>query len=68
MSNQQPLAYENPEFLNTADDRPLRILAEYLEPARRFKKENIQDTVVFFRSARVHSREAAEQALLKLRS
>ena len=68
MSNQQPLAYENPEFLNSADARPLRILAEYLEPARRFKKENIQDTVVFFGSARVHSREAAEQALLKLRS
>jgi uncharacterized protein (TIGR00730 family) len=68
MSNQQPLAYENPEFLNSADARPIRILAEYLEPARRFKRENIQDTVVFFGSARVHSREAAEQALLKLRS
>ena len=51
MSNQQPLAYENPEFLNSADARPLRILAEYLEPARRFKKENIQDTVVFFGSS-----------------
>ena len=66
MSNQQPLAYENPEFLHSADARPIRILAEYLEPARRFKKENIQDTVVFFGSARVHSREVAEQALLKL--
>ena len=68
MSNQMPLAYENPEFLHSADARPIRILAEYLEPARRFKKENIQDTVVFFGSARVHSREAAQQALLKLSS
>jgi uncharacterized protein (TIGR00730 family) len=66
MSNQQPLAYENSEFLDSTDARPIRILAEYLEPARRFKRENIQDTVVFFGSARVHSREAAEQALLKL--
>jgi hypothetical protein len=67
MSNQQqPLAYHNLEFLESPDARPIRILAEYLEPARRFKRENIQDTVVFFGSARIHSREAAEEALLKL--
>ena len=36
-------------------------------PARRFRLENIQDTVVFFGSARVHSREAAEQALQLLK-
>ena len=62
----QPLAYHNQEFLESADARPIRILAEYLEPARRFKKENIQDTVVFFGSARVHSRQKAERALLRL--
>ena len=59
----QPLAYYDKEFLESTDARPIRILAEYLEPARRFRLENIQDTVVFFGSARVHSREAAEQAL-----
>jgi uncharacterized protein (TIGR00730 family) len=59
----QPLAYYDPEFLDSTDARPLRILAEYLEPARRFRLENIQDTVVFFGSARVHSRADAEQAL-----
>src|SRR5262245_46125322 len=59
----QPLAYYDPEFLESTDARPLRLLAEYLEPARRFRLENIQDTVVFFGSARVHSREDAEQAL-----
>jgi uncharacterized protein (TIGR00730 family) len=59
----QPLAYYDPEFLESTDARPIRLLAEYLEPARRFRLENIQDTVVFFGSARVHSREGAEQAL-----
>ena len=67
MSNQQtPLAYYDDEFLESPDARPVRILAEYLGPARQFKRENIQDTVVFFGSARIHSREAAEEALLKL--
>ena len=62
----QPLAYHDQEFLESADARPIRLLAEYLEPARRFRQENIQDTVVFFGSARVHSREAAERALKDL--
>ena len=58
----QPLAYLDPVFLESEEARPLRILAEYLEPLGRFKAQNIQDTVVFFGSARIHSREAAEQA------
>jgi uncharacterized protein (TIGR00730 family) len=56
----------DPEFLDSDDARPIRILAEYLEPLRRFKAQNIQDTVVFFGSARVHSRERAAQALERL--
>ena len=59
----QPLAYTDPDFLESEEARPLRILAEYLEPLRRFRAHNIQDTVVFFGSARIHSRESAEQAL-----
>ena len=62
----QPLAYHDQEFLESADARPIRLLAEYLEPARRFRRENIQDTVVFFGSARVHSRQDAERALEEL--
>ena len=61
--NEQPLAYHNPDFLESTDARPIRILAEYLDPLRRFRKENIQDTVVFFGSARVHSRQQAEREL-----
>src|SRR5215207_11069475 len=63
---QQPLAYHDLEFLKSSDARPIRILAEYLEPARRFRLQNIQDTVVFFGSARVHSRQDAERALKDL--
>src|SRR3954465_3620063 len=62
----QPLAYTDPGFLESEEARPLRILAEYLEPLGRFKHENIQDTVVFFGSARIHSRERAEEALERL--
>jgi uncharacterized protein (TIGR00730 family) len=62
----QPLAYLDHEFLESEEARPLRILAEYLEPLRRFKAQNVQDTVVFFGSARIHSREHAEQALERL--
>ena len=58
-----PLAYENPKFLNSADGRALRVLSEYLEPLARFRRERIQDTVVFFGSARFHSRSKAEADL-----
>jgi uncharacterized protein (TIGR00730 family) len=47
-----PLAYENPDFLNSPDGRILRIMSEYVEPLARFRREQIQDTVVFFGSAR----------------
>src|SRR4026207_728693 len=63
-----PLAYLNPAFLDSEEARPVRILSEYLEPLRRFKEQQIQDTVVFFGSARIDSRERAERALLTLRA
>jgi len=65
---QQPLAYLDPEFLESDDGRPVRILSEYLDPLKRFKDQKIQDTVVFFGSARVDSRERAERALQTLRA
>jgi hypothetical protein len=55
-----------PEFLESDEARPLRILAEYLEPHRRFRQEHIRDTVVFFGSARIRSREAAERQMAAL--
>jgi hypothetical protein len=64
---EQPLAYMDPHFLDSDEARPIRILAEYLEPLRRLKAQNIQDTVVFFGSARVHSRQHAARAVARIR-
>jgi len=61
-----PLAYENEAFLNSPDGRILRILSEYMEPIARFRREQIQDTVVFFGSARFQSRAAAKDKLAEL--
>src|ERR1700679_1439105 len=58
-----PLAYENPDFLNSADGRILRILSEYQEPMSRFRRERIQDTVVFFGSARFRALDVASHEL-----
>ena len=62
-STRSPLAYENETFLKGPDGRPLRILAEYTEPLARFRREKIQDTVVFFGSARFRSLSSAEEAV-----
>jgi len=56
-------AYEDSGFLNSKDGRPLRILSEYLEPKSRFDHHKIDDTIVFMGSARIQSREAAEEGL-----
>jgi uncharacterized protein (TIGR00730 family) len=58
-----PLAYQNEPFLNSPDGRILRILAEYQEPLSRFRREQIQDTVVFFGSARFQGADVARQNL-----
>jgi len=57
------LAYLNPDFLNSPDGRVLRILSEYVEPLGRFRREKIQDTVVFFGSARFASQSSADESL-----
>ena len=45
--SQQPVAYLYPEFLESAEGRPIRILSEYLEPLKRLKEQKIQDTASF---------------------
>jgi uncharacterized protein (TIGR00730 family) len=57
------LAYENDAFLNGPDGRIIRILAEYSEPLSRFRRERIQDTVVFFGSARFRALDEANREL-----
>jgi len=62
-SNGPRKAYKNQEFIDTRDARPLRILAEYLEPEARFKRLHVHDTIVFFGSARILSKDEASAAL-----
>src|SRR5580765_2013903 len=54
-------AYHNTGFLNSKDARVLRMLSEYLEPKSRFDYHKVEDTVVFMGSARIRSREDAEE-------
>ena len=61
-----PVAYQNEPFLDSPDGRILRILAEYQEPLARFRREQIQDTVVFFGSARFQGRKDAANTLTAL--
>src|SRR5215831_2731147 len=63
-----PLAYLNPEFLNSPDGRLLRIMSEYSEPLSRFRREKIQDTVVFFGSARFGGMDDAQEKLSALQA
>ena len=56
-------AYLKESFLKSADGRPLRLLAEYLEPKSRFDYHQVDDTIVFMGSARLVSREQAEAAV-----
>ena len=54
MSLQRPvLAYHDPDFLDSDEARPLRIVAEYLQPLRAFRQAHVCETVVFFGSARL---------------
>ena len=46
-------AYREEAFLRSPDSRPLRILSEYLWPLSHFQEEKVQDTIVFFGSARI---------------
>jgi uncharacterized protein (TIGR00730 family) len=58
-----PVAYDNEAFLHSPDGRIIRMLAEYQEPLARFRREQIQDTVVFFGSARFQGHKAATENL-----
>jgi uncharacterized protein (TIGR00730 family) len=60
------LAFHNPKFLESSEARSLRILAEYLEPQARMRREGVKNTVVFFGSARILPRDVAVRKLTEL--
>ncbi len=57
--NRPRKAYENQDFLESRDGRPVRILAEHMEPEARFEKYGVDDTIVFFGSSRTLPRDRA---------
>ena len=59
-------AYNNPEFLHSSEARTIRVNCELLEPKHRFRKYNVENTIVFFGSARTKEPEKAKEALAKL--
>ncbi len=61
-------AYENERFLASPSARELRILSEYIEPKARLRKNKVQDTVVFFGSARTLPAKEAQKRLEELKS
>lgn len=64
---QEKLAYENPKFMESLVARPLRIMAEYLDPLNRLRRANVSDTIVMFGSARIQSRDRALMHLQEVR-
>lgn len=66
MDNKLPKAekaYKNLDFLKSSDARIIRILAEFLEPMQRFRAQKIEDTIVFFGSARTKDMAEAQKDL-----
>lgn len=48
--------YNDPDFMESREARPLRILAEYIEPQTRLQQMDIHRGLIFWGSARLHPR------------
>lgn len=59
-------AYDNREFLHSEEARTIRVNCELLEPKYRFLKCKIENTIVFFGSARTMNPKTASTTLKKL--
>jgi len=55
----EKLAYDDPRFMDSLAARPLRIMAEYIDPLDRLRRANVSDTIVMFGSARIQARDRA---------
>ena len=67
-NNTKDRFYFNKELLGSPQGRSIRILAEYYGPLKKIKKNRINDTIVFFGSARIKSPEQAEQDFKSLQN
>ncbi len=62
------LAYQDRVFMESTAARPLRILAEYIDPINRLRRAGVGDTIVMFGSARIQPRDRALAQLRKVQS
>ncbi len=56
-------AYKNDTFLNCSASRLIRVQCELLEPEQRLRQQDVQNTIVFFGSARTQQPADAEARL-----
>jgi uncharacterized protein (TIGR00730 family) len=52
MTTNPPKAYDNKDFLNSHNARSIRVLCELIEPEARLAEQGVDNTIVFFGSAR----------------
>lgn len=52
LSPKPPKAYRNSQYLNSSMARPIRVLCELMEPAARLRAQRVENSIVFFGSAR----------------
>ena len=62
------LAYQDRVFMESTAARPLRILAEYIDPINRLRRAGVGDTIVMFGSARIRPRDRALADLKKVQA
>jgi uncharacterized protein (TIGR00730 family) len=66
-NNVRKTAYRDPQFMESAAARPVRILTEYIDPLARMRREKIGDTIVIFGSARILPRARAQAKVERLK-
>ena len=61
-------AYENLDFLHSHEARPIRVLCELIEPGKKLQDQKVENTIVFFGSARSKSAKQADRILSDLKA
>lgn len=61
-------AYDNKDFIHSLEGRPIRIMAEYMEPKQRLNDENIERAIIFFGSARVMPKDNYDDRISNIKS
>jgi len=63
MTKKLSKAYSNKEFLNSHEARPIRVQCELIEPEVRLREQGVENSIVFFGSARSKPQEEAQEEL-----